>query len=359
MKNKSLKLVGFFACVVAALSLTAAELQKGIDLTGQTSVTASQLNQLVDNAWPATNRGFVYVSNAAPDTVTYPKFTNYLWLDISALPYSLRSYNTGTWASASIGANSVNTGNIVDGAVTNPKLAANAVNTTNISDNAVAESKIAAGAVTTSKLLELSVTTAKINDLAVTTGKINDGAVTAAKLAPGAVNAAALGAQSVYGTNLVNGTVTFTQIAGGTISGTNIAGGTISGTNIAGATISKTNLSFGTPTNAVLTGSIPAAGATLTLAHSLGVMPQLARVVLVNVTTDIGWSPAEEVSIESFNEDNVGNPEPAFAISVNSTNVTIVRGNVAGIAGMTKSSGVNAAINTANWTVKAYVTYLP
>lgn len=354
------KLIVLMSALVVAvgLSVTAAELQKGIDFTGASTFTPSQLNQLVDNAWPATNRGFVFVSNAAPNTVTYPKYTNYLWLDISALPYTLRSYQTGTWASASIGADSVNTGNIVNGAVTNPKLAANAVNTTNISDNAVIEAKIAAGSITTTKIGDLQVTTPLINDLAVTTAKLEDGSVTGPKLAAGAVSAAVLGAQSVYGTNLVNGTITSTQIAGNTISGTNIAGATIYGTNIVVGTITKDLLSWATPTNAVVTGSIPAAGATTTIAHSFGVIPQFVRVVLVNVTTDLNWVTGDELNIENA-EDNAGAGESGFAVNVTSSSINIVRNDQAGIRIFDKSTGASSAMNTANWTIKAYIVYFP
>lgn len=333
-----------------------AELQKGIDLTGLSSVSASQLNQLVDNARPASNRGLVYVGTTAPTiTGTNAYRTNYIWVDISALPYTLRTYQTGSWVTATIGADSVNTGNIVDAAVTNPKLAANAVNTTNISDNAVTESKIAAGSVTTSKIGALQITSALLAADSVVTAKIGDGQVTAQKLAAGAVGPSTIGAQGIYGTNLVNGTITSTQIAGGTISGTNIAGATIVSSNIANATITKANLAFGTPTNAVITASSLALGGLKQMAHGQGAVPQMVRVVLVNVTTDAGWDTGDEVDINAFTSDSY---YPFAAVYADTTNVNVRFGDNAGFT-LNKDTGNVEAFTIGNWTLKAYITYTP
>lgn len=62
--------------------MTSQDFQKGLDLTGQTSVNASQLNQLVDSARPAASRGIVVVTtDTAVNTPDVPDSTyqNYLW----------------------------------------------------------------------------------------------------------------------------------------------------------------------------------------------------------------------------------------------------------------------------------------
>jgi hypothetical protein len=73
--------------------LTTQDLEKGIDLTGQTSVTVSQINQLVDIGRPATDKGFNIVTTDTalnvpevpnPDVllegVTPTHWYRYLWI---------------------------------------------------------------------------------------------------------------------------------------------------------------------------------------------------------------------------------------------------------------------------------------
>jgi len=147
----------------------------------------------------------------------------------------------------------INTFNIVNGAVTNPKLATdsvstikildlavttnkidnlavttakldtNAVTTAKILDLNVTTSKIAADAVTTAKILDLNVTTAKINNLAVTdaklatdsviTSKILDLNVTTAKINNLAVTDAKLAANSVITSKILDSNVTDAKLA--------------------------------------------------------------------------------------------------------------------------------------------------
>ena len=92
----------------------------------------------------------------------------------------------------------VDTEDIVDGAVTEPKLADDSVSTRTIQDGAVTEPKIAEKAVTEPKLADAAVSTrtikfravteSKIGDSAVSTRTIQNGAVTNPKIANGAVS---------------------------------------------------------------------------------------------------------------------------------------------------------------------------
>src|SRR3990167_3307755 len=77
----------------------------------------------------------------------------------------------------------VTVGKIGDGAITAVKLFDGSVIASKISDLAVTTAKIADGAITTLKLSDGSITTAKLADLAVTTAKIADASITVAKLA--------------------------------------------------------------------------------------------------------------------------------------------------------------------------------
>ncbi len=342
-------IVGVVAGIAGLVWITqAAELQKGVDMTGRTTVTGALLNQLVDNALPATNRGFVIVTNATPTvsgSLSY--LTNYLWLDISALPYTLKSYQTGSWVSATVGAGSIGSGNLEANAVISGKIAANAIWTTNINDNTITGAKIPAGEITTSKLALLSVDSTILAADAVTTAKILDANVTGAKIAAS--------------------TITGDKLAAATIGGTNIAALAITGTNIAAGTISADKLSFSVTTSYTNgTGaSLPSAAGSSTA--TLTFVPTIFQVVLVCTNAANGYSVDDEIPIHcavgKYDTAPAGTDAliPLFTVSQNAGVITVVRsdGNFDGIAVsawiMNKSTGVYQAMTTANynWKVKA------
>jgi len=117
----------------------------------------------------------------------------------------------------------INTFNIVNGAVTNPKLATDSVSTikildlavtTNKIDNlAVTTAKLDTNAVTTAKILDLNVTTSKIAADAVTTAKILDLNVTTAKINNLAVTDAKLATDSVITSKILDSNVTDAKLA--------------------------------------------------------------------------------------------------------------------------------------------------
>ena len=86
----------------------------------------------------------------------------------------------------------INTGNLIDDAVTTAKIAESAVTTANIATGAVTTANIATGAVTTAKIATGAVETANINNNAVTTAKLDSGVAAigtvATVTAPGLVN---------------------------------------------------------------------------------------------------------------------------------------------------------------------------
>lgn len=244
-----------------------AEFTKGIDFTGLTAITASQLNQLVDNAKPSANRGLVIVSATTPDTTNYVYMTNYLWKDISVSPPALKYWTGSAWGSATIGTDSVTSNSIVDGAVITSKIATNAVTRDQILDNEVVQSKI--------------------GSLAVSEDKIAAGAVTSAKIADGTIAAADMAANSVVETNIANNSITSNKLAAASVTpdklaftlGTAyIAGGAVVETNLADNIISQAKIKA----NSVVATNI--VDATITT-NKLG-FPSIAALAYYNGITD-------------------------------------------------------------------------
>lgn len=359
--KRLLTLIASVACGVMAHGAAPQELVKGVDLTGITSPSAAQLNQLVDRAYPASGRGFVYVASAAPDTTNYTRFTNYLWLDISTLPGSLKSYATGSWVSASIGVGAVSSANLAADAVISGKIAANAVWTTNINDNAITSAKILAGAITDSKYAAGSITTGAISNSTVNSDIIIDGTIVTADIAASQITGALIANGSVSNIHLATGFQLYnTNLAAGSVTSSNIVANAIQTTNIAGSAVTRTNLSFSLYTNNTPAAvAIPAAGATATIAHGLAATPQIVRTVLRNTSTDDEWDAGDEVEIWAFSDASAANVS-AFAVYVDATNVNIVRSSDAGgVYFMTKDGGVAGTIDTSKWEIKAYCVNFP
>lgn len=103
------------------------------------------------------------------------------------------------------------------------------------------------------------------------------------------------------------------------------------------------------------TASLPAAGATATLAHSLSGVPQMVRVVLqcTDAAGDRGWAQNDEVDITNLID--VNNSQ-GFAVSVDGTNVSVVRA-AAALYVMIKSSGAFNTLDPTKWQLKVYAVY--
>jgi hypothetical protein len=359
MKKLLISLLSFAALTSYGAS---ADLVKGVDLTGVSRVTGAQLNQLVDNAYPASNRGMIIVTNFAPSVTGVPRFTNYIWLDTSTAPPVVKAWDASTtnWVPAVVANGSITTAKLADLAVTQAKMAVGSVATVNIIDSAVTTAKITDLNVTTAKIADSAVTTGKILDGTILTADIADGQITSAKLAAGAVSAAAIGGKSIYGTNLVDGTITSINIASSGVVNSNIAVNAIQGTNIAASAIARTNLSFTLYTSSSGSFAMPAAGAAGTFTHTLGAVPTIVRAVLRCTTTDLNHSVGDEVNITSFQNVVGADDYPAFSVIVDATTATVTRGSGAStITGINKTTGAAASITTGNWEVKVYTIYIP
>lgn len=69
------------------MSVSLQDLVKGIDFTGLTGINAGDMNQLVDNSAPASDKGLIVVTSDTaayvpdvPDAITNTKFQRYIWI---------------------------------------------------------------------------------------------------------------------------------------------------------------------------------------------------------------------------------------------------------------------------------------
>lgn len=204
---KKILLTLLAACTIANASTNEFDIIKGVDLTGYTNITVSLLNQLVDRARSATNKGMIYVGVSAPDTTNNPRYSNFLWLDIGFTPpkikvYTLQSnsWNEQTVTNSTVSDGAITTAKLAALAVTDPKIASDAVIERTILNGVVTSNKLAANSVTTDKILSFSVTSTIIATNGVTTPAITDAAVTRAKIATDAVGG---GVVSNYGIDVL------------------------------------------------------------------------------------------------------------------------------------------------------------
>lgn len=271
------------------------DLRKGVDLTATNLVSFSLLNQLVDNGtiWNSgqiTNgRGIVMRSTIRPHVTHNPRYTNWLWLDLSVgSPGTLRQYvccgdADANWQVAALGIGSVTSTNILDYTIQAIDMATNSVPNYALQDNSVDANKIQAQAVIAGKIgpsavsnLNIAPSTieggrialntisnANMYDFTIMSNKIGVAGIASFNLAPGIVNSNNIGPNSIAGTNLINGTITNAQLADKAVSSNKIDTGSINLSNI------DTNFGFGIVRCwGLITNS---SGGTATLLKGLGV----------------------------------------------------------------------------------------
>ena len=193
----------------------------------------------------------------------------------------------------------VHTSDIVDGAVTTPKLHAGAVAASKLGAGSVITGKLADGSVITGKLADGSVVTVKLADGSVTTGKLVDGSVITGKLADDSVTNSKLGAGSV-----TNSKLGLNSVIGSNVSPNSLTLGDIAGINVSGA------ISFTLAGNACGQLNLGVSGATAGQAAVLtwtGAVPThivLGPLKVVDSTHIIAWACNE--SATSFNGTGIG-----------------------------------------------------
>jgi len=72
------------------------DLLAGLDITALSSVSQSQLLQMVNQAAPLPNIGGVIYDTITPDVASNPRFARYFWLDSSSTPPTIKIYKTTT-----------------------------------------------------------------------------------------------------------------------------------------------------------------------------------------------------------------------------------------------------------------------
>jgi hypothetical protein len=355
-----------FFCLLAAYTLYAAndpDLSKGLDLTGRTTVTPYQLNQLVDAGTVRTNRGLLLITNAAPNVVAYPRYTNMVWLDQSSIPFVLKTWNANSnaWLAVSFGTNAITTAQIGDGQITTAKIADGAVTTIKLGDNSVTSDKIIAGQITSSKMANNSVTTLSITNGAVTTEKLAINSVNTTNVVDGAITSNKIAAATITSDKFAPGAIGAASISDNSITAAKMQADSIRATNIVNGAITTNKLSFLLYQSTNSTVAIPAAGATSTFTHGLTSTPHSVRVVLVNGTTDLQWDAGDEVDVFAVLDSN---SRPAFTVNATATTIRITRSSaLAATTGlmMSKDDGSysTGTITIANWTLKVYAVYFP
>lgn len=210
--------------LLPALAFGAAnyDITPGIDLSGVTSVTAAQLNQLVNRAVAATNKGFIVYGASTPDTANNVHQKRYLWLDSSSMPPAIKVYNTNTstWVPQPVTTGSISTNELAANAVISGKVAANAIWSTNIVNEEIAAEDIASGSIISRHLFQGDT----VSNMHLATRSIEGG----------------------YGGKLALATLTHTNIAAGTIQGFNLAAQTITSNYIAAGQVFEAHIA---PTN--------------------------------------------------------------------------------------------------------------
>jgi len=213
----------------------------------------------------------------------------------------------------------VHTSDIVDGAVTTPKLHAGAVAASKLGAGSVITGKLADGSVITGKLADGSVVTVKLADGSVTTGKLVDGSVITGKLADDSVTNSKLGAGSVTNSKLGAGSVTNSKLGAGSVTNSKLGLNSVIGSNvspnsltlgdIAGINVSGA-ISFTLAGNACGQLNLGVSGATAGQAAVLtwtGAVPThivLGPLKVVDSTHIIAWACNE--SATSFNGTGIG-----------------------------------------------------
>jgi hypothetical protein len=304
----------FFGTYLASLGIMIAadDFIKGVDFTGASSFSPSQLNQLVDNASPGAYRGIVIFTNSAP-TAAYGR---YIWLNWSTTVPELKVYSTngGGWsnitATATIADGSITAANLASGSVITSKIAAGNVTADELGTGSVINSKIAAQAVAGTNIFDATITSTNIATGTIQSANIANAAITGNLIAPGVIGTYMLtNGFSLAGSNIANGTITSQNVANGGIALTNLAttaATTYSSLIYNGSSLAydypvvkyETNASMPTVANVTHT-NLAGAG---TFTHSLGGVPHIVRIVLVNKanTGSGGYSVGDEIGIESL-----------------------------------------------------------
>jgi len=250
MKKLTFALALFTTSFAALAATNEYDMIKGIDLTSQTNITTSQLNQLVDRARTATNKGMTIVSNAAPDVANNARYTNFIWIDTSFQPPRLRVYTTSSnvwnepgFTNITVADDSITSAKIVNGTIQGVDIAAGTLTSDKLATGIITSNYLAAANITSDKFAANSVLAASIGPSAISSSnQIGLAAIVGTNIATNTITSSNLALGLITSNYVGSNTIVGANIATNTVGGTNIVVGGITGTNVASNTISKTNL---------------------------------------------------------------------------------------------------------------------
>lgn len=345
--------------LASTLRLLAAsgDLSAGMDPTGQTTITAAQLLQLVNNGKIVVPKGGVIRTNNLPDITTDTRLTNWLWLDSRTAPAALKSYygngtqnNETNWVVATVAPDSITATHLQAASVTAGKIAGNAIATSNLLDNAVTDTKITAGAIVNSKIANGAISNANI---ALST-------ITGDRLATLTITDTNIAANTITGGKLVNGTVNSNQIASAGISTINLNGASqpdmfLMTDNTTGATALYRNQIILKNYNSNNI-AIPTANTATTNSHTLGGTPQLVVAHLTCNSGELGYNAGEEIPIEMVIAETSENP--VISIAVTSTQWFLTPAGTSNWRIRDKQGVTYSNITKANWRLRIHLVLL-
>ena len=361
------------------------------DLTGATSVTAAQLNQILLSGFPFTDKGMIIWTTDGgggipnvPDAVTYPVFSTCIWGRISPLTSTVSLYfwnpNTGSvafyakWQSiiSSIPARTITGTMIALGTITNANIVP-----LSILDGSIAS---LSGAKIIPGTIPASAFTSTIPGSAISANSITSAQVSitdAAALIDANIQSIAQaggGLEAVGATGKLKADGTANQVLAMNNAATQLAWVTdlfhllsVAGIGTAGqtpvvnsgatalqwaSTFSKV-VSIADPNNA----GLPADDTPTVIPHTLGATPKYVRVVVVNITGQGGYSAGDEVDISAITYSNGTFRICPIGITSGATSVAVLISSA--ISGspfsiLTKGGSTLTTITRADWQFKLY-----
>lgn len=342
------------------MAIDAFDFLEGLDPSVLSSISGSQLLQLIRNATPSNSRGLIIYDNDTPDVVANPRYAKYSWFKPSENNKIQRRWNpaTNAWEQTDVGSLTVDTAQIKDGAVTlvklyNPNdptkglwlLRVNAQGNgwelwpLTFDNNSIDIGKITKGPNNTFPHVKADgsswefVTADQIAQL-VGNGVINIGQIYAGL--PGTIPV-----QNSNGDRL-----------GALVPGTEgqllaISGGLPRWRTIPGQILTS-----------LFTGALqalPAGTGTITFNHAFAAYPNTTKIYLQCISAELGYAVGDRVDINSFYFENGSDIEFPIPVVEDINNVTVVFTTPSAISILNKGGTAVSAIDRTKWNIGATI----
>lgn len=346
----------------------------GLDPTGEASLTASELLQMIQLAAPTSNRGILYYNSSEPNLTDNPELVRCIWLDTTTVPPipKVRNTSLNSWVVLPISAGAITAASqITDSIITLAKLAASEATgkgsyilranaagdgfelvavTSIFSDNTLPIAKIVKG--TTGQLLRSTpsgVEWATINyatEINALTNTVNLNVLSTGGLTNKVLQTNGSGVVSlVTATDIFNsaGGLPITNISPGTGNAGKYPKVNAAGTALEFAAIG--GITTWTHAPVLLTVSSTLA---VEQAHSQGKVPFMWKVLLICETSDLGYATGDQVELSSCGQD--GDAQNGITTYADTTKI-YMRLDTSSNAPMLrhKTTGTVTAITPASW----------